>query len=104
MPETFIDTVWADGTRLACYSPSLVVEEYFTAGATYPVAEFVDRARTALQIGSDRVREKFGFGCGHATATIAEIEALAGHQRPGSAVLVEGFAHTDAARGQSATP
>lgn len=94
MPETFIHTVWADGTRLRCYSPSLVVEEYFTAGTTYPVAEFVERARAALVIGSDRVRVKFGFGCGHAMAQIEEIEALATGLDPTSGVLVEGFAHT----------
>ena len=98
MPETFIDTVWADGTRLRCWSPSLVVEEYFTPGTAYRVADFVDRARTALQIGSDRVREKFGFGCGHAMATIDRISELAAGYDPTSLVLVERFDRPDPAR------
>jgi uncharacterized repeat protein (TIGR04042 family) len=94
MPETFIHTVWADGTELRCYSPSLVVEEYFTPGQSYPVADFVSRAREALTIGSERVRVKYGFGCGQAMAQLAHLEDLAVGADPTASVLVRGFAHT----------
>jgi uncharacterized repeat protein (TIGR04042 family) len=96
MPETFIHTVWADGTSLQCYSPSLVVEEYFTPGQAYPVADFLARAREALTIGSDRVRAKYGFGCGQAMAQLELLDALAVTADPTDAVLVQGFAHTEA--------
>jgi uncharacterized repeat protein (TIGR04042 family) len=77
MPEIFVRTTWPDGTDMQCYSPSLVIEEYLTAGAAYPVADFVARTREALRIGSDRVRAKYGYGCGHATLQLEAIESKA---------------------------
>jgi uncharacterized repeat protein (TIGR04042 family) len=68
----------------------LVIEEYFASGDDYAGEEFLALAREALTIGSDRVRAKFGFGCGHAQAQIAEIEGLVA-DRPDTRVLVEGF-------------
>jgi hypothetical protein len=35
MPETVIHTVWADGTALRRYSPSLVVEELLDSGQAH---------------------------------------------------------------------
>jgi uncharacterized repeat protein (TIGR04042 family) len=68
---------WPDGTAQPYYSPSLVVEEYLAAGASYPVDEFVRRSREALGIASERVREKFGFPCSRAAASLAAIERTA---------------------------
>jgi uncharacterized repeat protein (TIGR04042 family) len=93
MPETFVRTVWADGTERSCYSPSLVVEEFFRPGQAYPVADFLARAREALTIGSERVRVKYGFGCGQAMAQLAQLEELAAAADPTDTVLVSGFAH-----------
>jgi uncharacterized repeat protein (TIGR04042 family) len=90
MPETWMRTRWSDGSSVRCYSPSLVIEEYFVPGGEYAGEEFLALAREALTIGSDRVRAKFGFGCGHAMAQIEEIEEHVA-QRPDARVLVEGF-------------
>jgi uncharacterized repeat protein (TIGR04042 family) len=95
MPETWMRTRWEDGTQLRCYSPSLVIEEFFASGEAYSSEEFLTRAREALTIGSDRVREKFGFGCGHAMAQIEELEGMVAARR-GEHVVVEGFDRKEA--------
>ena len=94
MPEIFIRTSWPDGSRMRCYSPSLVVEEFFEAGQSYQVGDFVSRSREALTIGSERVRAKYGFGCGQALTQLEAIEAKAAALPPGAAaglVTVDGF-------------
>ncbi|MFM7324133.1 MAG: MSMEG_0570 family nitrogen starvation response protein, partial [Nodosilinea sp.] len=54
MPEIRFQIQWPDGSRETCYSPSLVVKDYFVAQQAYPLEDFVQRSRTALQIASDR--------------------------------------------------
>ena len=49
MPERYLLVRWPDGPGQRIYSPCEVVEEYFAAGQTYPVADFVERSREALQ-------------------------------------------------------
>ena len=55
--------------------------------------EFVRLSRAALGIASERVRQKYGMGCGHALAQIAEIERIAARfaDRPDARVTVESF-------------
>ena len=77
MPERYLLVRWPDGPGQRIYSPSAVVEEYFAAGQTYPVAEFVERSREALMIAADRVRQEYGFPCGNSSRSIALIEAHA---------------------------
>jgi uncharacterized repeat protein (TIGR04042 family) len=77
MPEMRFRVSWPDGTSETCYSPSLVIKDYFTIGQTYPLAEFLARSRTALKIASERVRAKYGHPCGRALAQLARIEATA---------------------------
>jgi uncharacterized repeat protein (TIGR04042 family) len=74
MPEMRFHIRWPDGSRESCYSPSLVIKDYFTPGQHYPVEDFVARSRTALTIASDRVREKYGMACSRAMAQLARIE------------------------------
>jgi uncharacterized repeat protein (TIGR04042 family) len=81
-PEVQFEVEWPDGSTQSCYSPSLIVEEYFTPGAGYPVAEFVRLSREALGIASDRVRAKYGFPCSLAAASLADIEAAAARFGP----------------------
>jgi uncharacterized repeat protein (TIGR04042 family) len=69
---------WPDGTEANCYSPSTVVGEFFVAGQGYALNEFVERSREALNIGSERVREKYGFACSAAMDQLAQIEEQAG--------------------------
>ncbi len=74
MPEMNFVIRWPDDTTETCYSPSLIIKDYFAPGESYPLADFVDRARTALNIGSERVGEKYGMACGHALSQIVDIE------------------------------
>jgi len=77
MPEVHFRVRWPDGTPQRCYSPSLVIKDFFVLGASYEVSDFVQRCRTALGIASERVRQKYGYGCGHAVAQLTEIERIA---------------------------
>jgi uncharacterized repeat protein (TIGR04042 family) len=93
MPEMHFRVRWPDGTIENCYSPSLVIKDFFAVGTSYPLAEFVMRSRTALDIASERVKEKYGRRCSRAAAQLARIEAVA--QRfttmPEAAVVVDAF-------------
>ena len=94
MPEVQFHVEWPDGSQQVCYSPSLVVEEYFEAGRSYPVSEFVRLSREALGIASDRVRARYGFPCTLAAASLAGIEQAAASftpALPGDHVTVRAF-------------
>ncbi|ABM12058.1 MULTISPECIES: MSMEG_0570 family nitrogen starvation response protein [Mycolicibacterium] len=86
MPEMTFQVRWPDGIEQQCYSPSLVVHDHLSVGATYTVAEFVERTGRAMAEAGDRVRAKFGFACTSAAAT-AEAVARAAARYPGDAVL-----------------
>lgn len=77
MPEMRFQIEWPDGLQEICYSPSLIVKEYFTPGQSYDLSDFVGRSRTALTIASDRVKAKYGYPCGLALGQLQEIEATA---------------------------
>jgi len=91
MPEMHFVVRWPDGSEMRCYSPSLVVREHLEVGHSYTVAEFLTRSRTALHIGSERVKAKYGFYCTAAMEQLAEIEARAAGDDPGAVVAVIGF-------------
>ena len=91
MPEMHFHIRWPDGRREACYSPSLVVKDFLTPGDSYAVDDFVAKARTALNIASERVREKYGFACSSAMDQLARIEAAAKRQPADGKVIVEAF-------------
>lgn len=77
MPEMTVTVRWPDGSVQHCYSPSLVMHDHLAAGTTYPVGDFVGRARAGLTAASDRVRARYGFACTSAMATLADIERVA---------------------------
>jgi uncharacterized repeat protein (TIGR04042 family) len=77
MPEMRFLIRWPDGRAESCYSPSLVIKDFFAPGTTYPVSDFVERSRTALNIASDRVKAKYGFACSSAMDQLAKIETAA---------------------------
>ena len=77
MPETRFKIQWPDGSQETCYSPSSIVKEYFEPDREYPLTDFLDRSRMALNIASDRVLAKYGRACGLAISQLAEIEATA---------------------------
>jgi uncharacterized repeat protein (TIGR04042 family) len=84
---------WPDGTQESCYSPSLVLKDYFQVGQSYALADFRDRSRAALTIASERVQAKFGFPCSRAADQLARIEerCWAFADFPGAQVRVEAF-------------
>ncbi len=93
MPDMHVIVRWPDDSVMRCYSPSLVIRDYLAVGAVYAVAEFVDRSRTALRIGSDRIRAKYGYPCSRAARSLARIEAKARvfPQTPDVAVRIEAY-------------
>lgn len=77
MPAMHYTVRWPDATESTCYSPSLVIQDFFQPGQDYPLDDFLRRAREATGIASDRVRAKFGFACSMAADQLADIEARA---------------------------
>ncbi len=77
MPETRFKIQWPDGSQETCYSPSSIVRTYFEPEHDYDLADFVDRARAALTIASDRVHAKYGRPCGLAIGQLAQIQSKA---------------------------
>jgi uncharacterized repeat protein (TIGR04042 family) len=75
MPEMRFHIRWPDGRAEACYSPSLVIKDFFAPGQRYPLIDFLERSRTALGIASDRVRARYGVACSRAMAQLERIEA-----------------------------
>lgn len=93
MPEMHFHIRWPDGTSESCYSPSLVVMDYFAAGESYRLDDFLARSRTALAIAGERVREKYGHFCSLAAGQLARIEDKASvfAGMPSARVVVESF-------------
>lgn len=75
MPEIRFQIRWSDGSEDTCYSPSLIVKDYFVPNTDYPLDDFVNRSRDALTIASDRVKAKYGMPCGLALGQLQQIEA-----------------------------
>ncbi|MDP9857410.1 MSMEG_0570 family nitrogen starvation response protein [Agrobacterium tumefaciens] len=80
MPEVRFTIRWPDGAEENCYSPSTAITRHLEAGCTYPLSEFVERARTGLNEASERVTAKFGFACSSALDQLAKIETTAASQ------------------------
>jgi uncharacterized repeat protein (TIGR04042 family) len=93
MPEMRFRIRWPDGSSETCYSPSLVIKDYFSVGTAYPLADFLERSRVALGIASERVKAKYGMCCRRAMAQLARIEATAETftNLPDPRVAVDGF-------------
>ena len=52
MPEMHWTIRWPDGAEERCYSPSSVITDWFEPGQSYPLTEFLHRARSALNSAS----------------------------------------------------
>lgn len=87
MPAMTYRLQWPDESVSECYSPSLVIRDYFAPGAEYELGDFLRRIREALLIASERVRAKYGFPCSRALAQLQAIELQA-----------QGFLQQDQAR------
>ena len=77
MPEIRFQIEWPDGAQETCYSPSLIVKDYFAPNQEYPLNDFLERSRIALNIASDRVQAKYGMPCGLALRQLEIIETRA---------------------------
>ena len=77
MPEMRFRIRWPDGATEACYSPSLVITEFFAPGESYALGDFLQRSRSALNIASERVEAKYGYACSRAMAQLTRIETVA---------------------------
>ncbi|MFL5304914.1 MAG: MSMEG_0570 family nitrogen starvation response protein [Polyangia bacterium] len=91
MPEMHFVVRWPDGGESRCYSPSLIVREYLQVGCTYPLPEFMQRSRTMLNIGSERVRAKYGYACSAAMDQLHELESRAAVFAPEQQITVTAF-------------
>ncbi|MGA0533262.1 MSMEG_0570 family nitrogen starvation response protein [Hansschlegelia sp. KR7-227] len=93
MPEMRFLIRWPDGAPESCYSPSLVVRDHMAPGESYPLDDFLARARTALTIASARVEAKYGRPCGLALGQLARIEAKAASfaDAPDPRVAIDAF-------------
>jgi uncharacterized repeat protein (TIGR04042 family) len=93
MPVMHFRIQWPDGDEANCYSPSLVIGDFFKPGEAYALNDFVERSRQALGIASERVREKYGFACSAALDQLAQIERDARRfaDQPGATVRVLEF-------------
>lgn len=87
MPEVRFTIRWPDGVEESCYSPSTAIQRHLSAGTSYPLADFLTRARAGLNEASDRVAAKYGFACTSAMAQLARIEAQAATQPADGQVL-----------------
>ncbi len=97
MPEMRFVVRWPDGRRESCYSPSLVIKDFFREGEAYPLPEFLSLSRQALNIASDRVKAKYGHACSLALGQLARIEAAgaAFARMPDAEVVCETFLTED---------
>lgn len=77
MPEMHFRLRWPDDSELRCYSPSLVIRDYFTPGQTVPLPAFMSQVAEALYIASERVRAKYGFACSSALGQLQQLEDYA---------------------------
>jgi uncharacterized repeat protein (TIGR04042 family) len=93
MPEIRFRIEWPDGTEELCYSPSLVVKDYFEPEQTYELQDFVQRSTTALQIASDRVQAKYGMPCTLALGQLQKLQHTAQQyqSQPHAKVKLLGF-------------
>lgn len=93
MPAMHYTVRWPDATVSTCYSPSLVIQDFFEPGQDYPLDEFLRRVREATHIASERVRAKFGFACSMATDQLAITEEKAARfaAQPGATVQMVSF-------------
>ncbi|MCX7060486.1 MAG: MSMEG_0570 family nitrogen starvation response protein [Gammaproteobacteria bacterium] len=93
MPEVHFRVRWPDHTATRCYSPSTTIRRTLGAGRSFPLSEFVEISRAALEKGSERVRRKHGFACGRAEMQIAIIESFAARyaNQPDAQVTIEAY-------------
>ncbi|GLR71228.1 MSMEG_0570 family nitrogen starvation response protein [Agaribacter marinus] len=77
MPEKRFEVRWPDGEVESCYSPSSVISQYFRAGQTLSLDEFVNLSEQGLKHASKRVEETYGYACSSAMDQLSRIQRKA---------------------------
>lgn len=104
MPAVNIRLRWPDGQESTAYSPSTSIQEYFEAGHSYALDDFLDRAERGLNAASERVKQVKGFYCSSAMDTLGglRMQARAFAHRDARVVVMEmttqGSGHVNYAR------
>lgn len=74
MPAVNFEVQWPDGDVKTYYSPSTVIRQYLKDDH-YSLDEFAERISLAMNMASERVREKFGYYCSSASDELLQINA-----------------------------
>jgi uncharacterized repeat protein (TIGR04042 family) len=97
MPAMHYTLRWPDASESTCYSPSLVIQDYFQVGQAYALADFIKRLREATAIANERVQARYGFVCSRAGDQLAlledQVRRWTGHEDARVAVVAFGPAH-----------
>jgi uncharacterized repeat protein (TIGR04042 family) len=79
MPAVNFKIRWPNGREASGYSPSTVIYEYLEEGASYPLADFLQRIEHALNNASERVKQVKGFYCSSAMDTLSSLKGQASY-------------------------
>ncbi|MCM5511050.1 MSMEG_0570 family nitrogen starvation response protein [Vibrio sp. SCSIO 43169] len=74
MPATRFEVVWPNGEAELYYSPSTSITEHLEINHPYAVEQFEEQCEAALNIASERVKEKYGFYCSSAMDQLSQIK------------------------------
>ncbi|MDZ5431949.1 MSMEG_0570 family nitrogen starvation response protein [Pseudomonas fluorescens] len=77
MPAVNFKIRWPNGKEANGYSPSTVIYQYLEEGASYPLADFLQRIESALNNASERVKQVKGFYCSSAMDTLSSLKGQA---------------------------
>jgi uncharacterized repeat protein (TIGR04042 family) len=77
MPAVNFRIRWPNGKEAAGYSPSTVIYEHLQEGASYPLADFLQRIEGGLNNASERVKQVKGFYCSSAMDTLGSLKGQA---------------------------
>ncbi|MGY2338726.1 MSMEG_0570 family nitrogen starvation response protein [Pseudomonas sp. SDO5532_S415] len=79
MPAVNFKIRWPNGREATGYSPSTVIYQYLEEGASYPLADFLQRIESALNSASERVKQVKGFYCSSAMDTLSSLKGQASY-------------------------
>ncbi|MGV8920253.1 MAG: MSMEG_0570 family nitrogen starvation response protein [Pseudomonas sp.] len=79
MPAVNFKIRWPNGKEAVGYSPSTVIYDHLQEGASYPLADFLERVESALNNASERVKVVKGFYCSSAMDTLSSLKGQASY-------------------------
>jgi uncharacterized repeat protein (TIGR04042 family) len=88
MPAVNFTIRWPNGKEAAGYSPSTVIYDHLQEGASYPLADFLERIEGGLNNASERVKQVKGFYCSSAMDTLNSLKGQAMRQEDGAVQVI----------------